>query len=27
MTQGDLWMWVGGFVVLIACWKLVKEHY
>jgi len=27
MTQGDLWMFVGGFIVLVACWKLVKEHY
>ena len=27
MTQEDLWMFVGGVVVLIACWKLVKEHY
>ena len=27
MTQGDLWMIVGGIIVLVACWKLVKEHY
>jgi len=27
MTQGELWLWVGGVIVVIACWKLVKEHY
>jgi len=25
MTQGELWLWVGGVIVVIACWKLVKN--
>ncbi|SVE49847.1 uncharacterized protein METZ01_LOCUS502701 [marine metagenome] len=27
MAQGDLWMYVGGVIVLIACYKLVKNYY
>jgi len=27
MTQGELWLWIFGVIVVIACWKLVKEHY